>query len=201
MDLPIIGAGENVMFDLFANLPLSLFMQVVTLVAILIFFITAGDSTTNVLGSMSQNGRPLPSTPVTVLWGASLGLIALALLLVGGQDALSGLQAMMVSMSLPFVIIMVGMGVAWARELVNDPLIIRRRYGLEAVRRGVVKGITEHGDDFVFGAAKVRTEEGAGANFDSGDESLTEWYTEHSDEVLTNAPRERAADVPARGDD
>lgn len=50
MDLPIIGAGENVMFDLFANLPVSLIMQVVTLAAILIFFTTAGDSTTNVLG-------------------------------------------------------------------------------------------------------------------------------------------------------
>lgn len=148
---------------------------------------------------MSQNGRPIPSTPVTVIWGASLGLIALALLLAGGQNALSGLQAMMVSMSLPFVIIMIGMGIAWARELIRDPVIIRRRYGLEAVRRGVVKGITEHGDDFVFGSDRVPTEEGAGATFDSEDESLTVWYTEHSDEILTNAPRERNDDSGRTG--
>ena len=189
MDLPIIGAGENVMFDLFGNLPLATIMQVVTLIAILIFFTTAGDSTTNVLGSMSQRGRPIPSTSVTIIWGVALGMIALALLLAGGQDALSGLQAMMVSMSLPFVIIMIGMGYSWAQELRNDPLMIRRRYGLEAVRRGVVQGITEHGDDFVFGAAPVAADEGAGATFDSEDPTLVEWYTEHSDEILTNAPR------------
>ena len=61
----------------------------------------------------------------------------------------------------------------------TDPLIIRRRYGWEALRKGVARGIDEHGDDFVFGASKVSAAEGAGAEFDSEDESLTDWYTSH----------------------
>lgn len=183
-DLPIVGSGENVMFDLFGNLPLGSIMQIVTLVAVIIFFITAGDSTTNVLGQMSQNGRGVPSLPVSIIWGAALGLIAMALLLVGGQDALSGLQSIMVSASVPFVIIMFGMGISWAKDLRNDPLMIRRRYGLAAIRKGVTRGIDEYGDDFVFGVDKVASYEGAGAGFDSKDEALTEWYTEHSDETV-----------------
>ena len=184
MDLPIEGAGENVMFDLFGNLPMSLIMQIVTLVAIIIFFTTAGDSTTNILGQMSQNGRAVPSIPVTIIWGVALGLIAMALLLAGGQNALSGLQSIMVSASIPFVIIMIGMAISWAKDLATDPLMIRRRYGLEAIRKGVARGIDEYGDDFVFGADKVESEHGAGAKFDSKDESLTEWYTEHADETV-----------------
>ena len=178
--LPIQGAGENVMFDLLGNLPWSVVMQVVALLAVIIFFITAGDSATNVMGSMSQNGRPVPANWATVTWGVALGLIALALLLAGGQNALSGLQSIMVSMSVPFAIIIIGMAIVWARDLITDPLIIRRRYGWQALRKGVARGIDEHGDDFVFGASKVSAEEGAGAEFDyAEDESLTDWYTSH----------------------
>ncbi|WP_018297408.1 BCCT family transporter [Corynebacterium lubricantis] len=182
LELEIKESGENVMFDLFGNLPLGPFMQVVTLIAIAIFFVTAGDSTTNVLGSMSQNGRPVPSRSVTIIWGAALGLIAMALLLAGGQNALSGLQSIMVASSIFFVVIIWGMGWSWAHDLRNDPLIIRRKYGLEAIRQGVKRGIDEHGDDFVFGTDRVASEEGAGAKFDSEDEALTEWYTEHKDD-------------------
>ncbi|GAB3939402.1 BCCT family transporter [Corynebacterium tapiri] len=164
MDLPIVGAGENVMFDLFDNLPLSTLMHVVTLAAIIIFFTTAGDSTTNVLGSMSQSGRSNPSTPITVIWGLALGLIALALLLAGGQNALSGLQSIMVSASVPFVVIMFGMAISWAKDLANDPVIIRRAYSREAIRKGVMRGIDKHGDDFVFGVSEVPADEGAGAD-------------------------------------
>lgn len=180
--IEIIGSGENVMFELFGNLPLSGVMQVITLIAIVIFFTTAGDSTTNVLGSMSQSGRPVPSLPVTIIWGIALGLVAMALLLAGGQNALSGLQSIMVSASVIFVVIMIGMAIAWIKDLRNDPLIIRRKYGLAAIRKGVMRGIDEHGDDFVFEATPVAAEKGAGADFDSEDETLTEWYTEYKDD-------------------
>ncbi|AKK10772.1 BCCT family transporter [Corynebacterium uterequi] len=178
--IEIVGSGENVMFDLFANMPLSLVMQTVTLLAIIIFFTTAGDSTTNVLGSMSQNGRAVPSNSVTIIWGATLGLLALSLLIAGGQDALSGLQAITVSGSVPFVLIIWGIAYCWGRELKNDPVLIRRTYAREAIRKGVIRGIDEHGDDFVFGVDRVRGYQGAGADFDSEDQSLTDWYTEHS---------------------
>jgi Choline-glycine betaine transporter len=160
------------------NLPFSGITNIVVLAAILIFFTTAADSATNVMGSMSQSGRAVPSRPVTVIWGAALGLVAMSLLLAGGQNALSGLQSIMVTCALPFAIILVGVMVSWAIDLRNDPLMIRRRYALAAIRKGVTQGIDEHGDDFVFGVTQVPAEEGAGSDFESTDPALTEWYTD-----------------------
>ncbi|NMB23835.1 MAG: BCCT family transporter [Corynebacterium sp.] len=180
--LEIRGAGENVMFDLMGNLPLSTITSIVVLVAIVIFFVTAADSATNVMGSMSQSGRPVPSKPVTIIWGSMLGLIAMSLLLAGGQNALSGLQSIMVTCALPFAVILVGVMISWGIELKNDPLMIRRKYALAAIRKGVVHGIDEHGDDFIFGVTHVKKDEGASADFDSDDPSLTTWYTDPNGE-------------------
>ncbi|WP_293954085.1 BCCT family transporter, partial [uncultured Corynebacterium sp.] len=125
-DMEIKGSGENVMFDLMGNLPFSTITSIIVLIAIVIFFITAADSATNVMGSMSQSGRPVPSKPVTIIWGSMLGLISMSLLLAGGQNALSGLQSIMVTCALPFAIILVGVMIAWAIDLRNDPMMIRR---------------------------------------------------------------------------
>lgn len=178
MDMEVKGAGENVMFDLLANLPLSPVLWIVCLLAILVFFVTAADSAANVMGSMSQSGRPVPSKPVTIIWGLALGLIAMFLLLAGGRNALSGLQSIMVTCALPFTIVLIGVMVSWAIDLGNDPAMIRHRYAVEAIRGGVRRGIDEHGDDFVFGVAAVPESEGAGADFESDDPALTEWYTD-----------------------
>ncbi|MDK7185428.1 BCCT family transporter [Winkia neuii] len=178
--LQIKGSGENVMFDLLERLPLSTITEIVVLLAVVIFFVTAADSATNVVASMSQTGRPNPATVVTVVWGVALGAVAIALLLAGGQDALSGLQAMMVTFSLPFAVVLLGVMIAWAKDLRNDPYMIRRAYARHAIAKGVHSGIEEYGDDFVFGTSEVPSGEGAGTStdYDSADPSLSEWYTE-----------------------
>jgi glycine betaine transporter len=178
LDMTVEGSGENVMFDRLGNLPFSPVTWIICLLAILIFFVTAADSASNVMGSMSQSGRPVPSKPVTIVWAAALGLIAMFLLLAGGRNALSGLQSIMVTCALPFTIILIGVMVSWALDLHHDPLMIRRRYALAAIRRGVHRGIDEYGDDFVFGTDQVAQAEGAGAGFESDNPALTEWYTD-----------------------
>lgn len=191
-DMEIKGSGENVMFDLMRNLPMSSITSIVVLIAVLIFFTTAADSATNVMGSMSQSGRSVPSKPVTIIWGAALGLIAASLLLAGGQNALSGLQSIMVTCALPFAVILVGVMISWAIDLFNDPVIIRRRYALAAIRKGVAQGIDEHGDDFIFGVTQVPKEKGAGSDFESDDPALTDWYTDavaHDDDEGTEIIR------------
>lgn len=191
-DMTVKDAGENVMFDLLANLPFSSVTSIVCLIAILVFFVTAADSAANVMGSMSQSGRAVPSKPVTIIWSAALGLIAMFLLLAGGRNALSGLQSIMVTCALPFTIILIGVMVSWAKDLRNDPLMIRRRYALEAIRGGVRRGIDEHGDDFVFGATQVPEAEGAGADFESDDPALTDWYTDGAAQDPEDKAPERA---------
>lgn len=196
-DMTVDGAGENVMFDVLGNLPFGPVTWIVCLVAIIIFFVTAADSASNVMGSMSQSGRPVPSKPVTIVWAAALGLIAMFLLLAGGRNALSGLQSIMVTCALPFAVILIGVMVSWALDLRHDPLMIRRRYALAAIRQGVRRGIDEHGDDFVFGTARVE-EEGAGADFESDNPALTQWYTDSAlrevEEELPDGVTERRCD-------
>lgn len=130
------------------------------------------------MGSMPQSGRPVPTRSVTIIWGLALGLIAMMLLLAGGRNALSGLQSIMVTCALPFVVILVGIMFSWGKELYNDPVMIRRKYAYAAIRQGVRRGIDAHGDDFVFGVDQVPEAEGAGADFASDDPALVEWYTD-----------------------
>ena len=204
LDLKIKDSGENVMFDLLGNLPASTILRVLTLVAILIFFVTAADSATVVMGSMSQNGRPVPTQGVSVVWGLALGLVALFLLLAGGQNALSGLQAVMVTCSVPFVVILLAAIVCWILDLRTDPLMIRSRYADRAVAKGVHRGIEKYGDDFVFETAAVGEDEGAGSEFESENPAYTQWYTSNIDSQgvpygESHEPRADGRDGSAKG--
>lgn len=175
-ELSEVGSSEGVLFALFDQLPFGVVLSVIAMVSIVLFFITSADSAAIVMGSMSQRGRPEPATWVTLAWGILLGAAALALLLAGGETALSGLQSMMVVTALPFAFIVIGIMISWAKELATDPYMLRQRYAKAAIAQGVRRGIAEHGDDFVFGATEVAAEEGAGASIDSDDPALTEWY-------------------------
>ena len=193
--IEIKGSGENVMFDLIDMLPFSGLVNIIALIAIIIFFNTAADSATNVMGSMSQSGRPVPSLPVTIIWGTALGSVALFLLLAGGDDALSGLQAIMVSCALPFAVILVGVMVAWAKDLHNDPVMLRRRFAVEAIDRGVRRGLDEHDGHFIFGATQVPAGQGAAEAVDVEDESFHKWYTDNaSEDFMVHRAEEKASE-------
>ncbi|MGP9724308.1 BCCT family transporter [Corynebacterium sp. AOP40-9SA-29] len=192
IDVQVGGTSEEVLFRVLENLPLTIVTSIVAMIAVVIFFVTAADSASIVMASMSQGGRPEPSRWVTITWGLLLGLIAVALLLAGGEDALSGLQALMVVTALPFAVIVIGVMVSWAKDLRTDPYIIRHRYARAAIAQGVRRGIDEYGDDFVFGADEVPPEEGAGAGFDSEDPGLVDWYTDAATEETTTVS---AADI------
>jgi choline/carnitine/betaine transport len=177
------GGTEAVLFAVLERLPFGAILSVLAMVSIVLFFVTSADSAAIVMASMSQRGKPEPSTWVTITWGVLLGAAALALLLAGGETALSGLQSIMVVTALPFAVIVIGIMVAWARELATDPYIMRRRFARAAIAQGVRLGIEEHGDDFVFGATEVAAHEGAGANIDTDDPALTEWYETATEQI------------------
>lgn len=179
------GSPEAMLFEVLGNLPFGGVLSVIAMVSIIIFFVTSADSASIVMASLSQNGKPLPSKRVTIMWGVALGLVACSLLLAGGQDALSGLQAIMVVSALPFAVVVVGVMVAWAKDLRNDPYMLRNRYAKTAIDQGVRRAIEDHGDDFVFGSDVVPAEEGAGAWLDTDDPALTEWYVEAQDDSVT----------------
>jgi choline-glycine betaine transporter len=83
-----------------------------------------------------------------------MGAVALVMLLVGGEDALTGLQTITIIAALPLVLVMVGLAFALVKDLRNDPLMVRRRYAVDAVDTSVVNGVNAHGDDFVISVEK-----------------------------------------------
>ena len=95
------------------------------------------------------------------------GAVAAIMLLIGGADALSGLQQVTIIASLPFVLIMIGMAVSLLRDLQSDPMVVRRKYARAAVEQAVVEGVTEHGDDFALSVDRAAPGEGAGHAVDT----------------------------------
>lgn len=148
----IAGAGgiESQLFTTLEAYPIATVSSVVVMVLVAIFFVSGADAASIVMGTLSERGTQEPSRKTVIFWGVATGAVAAVMLLVGGSDALTGLQSITIVAALPFVLVMIGLAVSLVKDLRNDPLMVRRRYAEEAVEQAVVAGLTEHGDDFVI---------------------------------------------------
>lgn len=146
-----VDPPEEVLFGVLENLPFPLITSILLILLISIFFITGADSSSLVMGTLSQQGRPEPTRWVTIVWGSLVGVIA-AVLLVSGEEGsgLKSLQNVTIIAALPFAIIMGFMMIAFMKDLRRDPLILRERYAKAAVRHSVMAGLEEYGDDFAL---------------------------------------------------
>ncbi len=154
VDLAGEGTTEGQLFTLLDQFPLSTVASILVIVLVAIFFVSGADAASIVMGSLSERGTIEPSRPTVVFWGAATGAVAAVMLLVGGDDALTGLQTLTILAALPFVLVMVGLAVALVKDLRKDPMMVRRRYAAEAVDDAVIAGVVEHGDDFVIAVDK-----------------------------------------------
>ncbi len=125
-------------------------MTVLVVLLAAIFFVPGADAASIVMGSLSQRGTLSPSRGVVVFWGVVMGSVAAIMLLVGGDEALTGLQNLTIIAALPFALVMAGLAVALAKDVRSDPLVLRRTAAAEVVEQAVVEGITRHGEDFVL---------------------------------------------------
>lgn len=174
-----IDPPEEVLFGVLENLPFPLVTSILLILLISIFFITGADSSSLVMGTLSQQGRPEPARWVTIVWGSLVGVIA-AVLLVSGEEGsgLRALQNVTIIAALPFAVIMAFMMVAFMKDLRRDPLILRERYARMAVRHSVMAGLEEYGDDFALVPVEYDHSEDDLAWIDEStvDESLAEVY-------------------------
>ena len=142
------STSEGQLFGVLEEYPLATVMTVLVMLLVAIFFVSGADAASIVMGSLSERGTLHPSKRTVVFWGVVMGAVAAIMLLVGGDDALTGLQNLTIIAALPFALVMVGMAVALAKDLRSDPMVLRRAYASEAVEQAVVDGITRHGEDF-----------------------------------------------------
>jgi len=144
------ASSESQLFGMLDALPLATLTSVVVMVLVAIFFVSGADAASIVMGTLSERGTSEPRRRTVIFWGVATGATAAVMLLVGGSDALDGLQQLTIVAALPFVLVMVGLCVSLVKDLRQDPLVVRREYAVEAVEQAVVAGVTSHGDDFVL---------------------------------------------------
>jgi glycine betaine transporter len=78
-------------------------LTLVTVLLLVVFFVTSADSATFVLAMMTSGGRETPSTLKKLTWGVTVSATAAVLLFFGGLEAL---QRMAIAAALPFTVIL-----------------------------------------------------------------------------------------------
>src|SRR3546814_9641347 len=94
------------------HLPLAWLTSLLGIVLVIVFFVTSSDSGSLVIDTITAGGKTDPPVGQRVFWATFEGLLAAALLLVGGASALHALPAMAVSTGFPFTIVLLMMFVS-----------------------------------------------------------------------------------------
>jgi choline/carnitine/betaine transport len=142
---------DGALFDLVRNLGMPEWLTVgviaLAMVLVAIFFITGADAASIVMGSLSSNGAEHPRRSIVIFWGTLTGAVAAVMLLAGGDEpseALSGLQRVTIVAALPFILVMLLLCFALAKDLRRDPLSLRRRLATSVVERAIRTGVEQH---------------------------------------------------------
>jgi len=103
------AALELKLFEMLAPLPLASITSLLGIILVIVFFVTSSDSGSLVIDTITAGGKTDSPVAQRVFWCSFEGLVAAVLLLVGGAQSLTALQAMSVSTGFPFTIVLLGM--------------------------------------------------------------------------------------------
>ncbi len=105
---------NSAFFATLAEFPLPMVTATLVVILAVLFFVSGADANTYVLGMLTTRGSIQPRTSILLLWGAMTGALAIILLFSGGLDAL---QQTVIVASAPFLVVIVGVVVAFLRDL------------------------------------------------------------------------------------
>jgi glycine betaine transporter len=108
---------DSAFFDNLEHLPIATVTSIITIILVVLFFVSGADANTYVLSMLTSRGTLEPTRPVLSVWGLLTGVAAAVLLLVGGLAALQ--QASMLS-AFPFAFIIALMAVSLMKSLRED---------------------------------------------------------------------------------
>ncbi|MCV6608731.1 MAG: BCCT family transporter, partial [Campylobacterales bacterium] len=108
------------MFQMLENLPLTSITSSLAIILVLIFFVTSSDSGSLVIDSITAGGKVDAPIPQRVFWAVMEGVIAGALLFIGGKEALQALQAGAITTGLPFVVVLLFMCISLYKGLLSE---------------------------------------------------------------------------------
>ena len=112
------SALELQLFMMLEELPLAAITSFIAITLVIVFFITSSDSGSLVIDTITAGGKVDAPRSQRIFWAVIEGAIAIALLLGGGLQAL---QAMAVSMGLPFTLVLLVGCYAVVQGLLTEP--------------------------------------------------------------------------------
>ena len=96
------------------------FLSGFSILSLILYFVTSSDSGSLVIDCLASNGHPEPPRLQRLLWALLEGITATALLVAGGQKALSALQAMSIATGFIYTILICIACVALWRSLKTE---------------------------------------------------------------------------------
>ncbi|MDV6014530.1 BCCT family transporter [Haloechinothrix sp. LS1_15] len=136
---------EGALFGLLEGFPGGTIVIGLAVLLIATFFITSSDSGSLVVDMLASGGRTEPPKWSRTFWATAEGLVAIALLLAGGLEAL---RAAAIIIALPFSVVMILMCIASWRSFTMERrafLRIQRRQEQEALTEQVSQNLIEEG--------------------------------------------------------
>ncbi len=103
---------DSALFQLLDHFPGGALVAGITMLLIVLFFVTSSDSGSYVVDMLASGGDPTPPRWSRVFWSVVEGTVAIALLVAAGSDALTTLQTVAIIIALPFSFVMIAMCVA-----------------------------------------------------------------------------------------
>lgn len=95
------------LFSFLEAIPLSAITSVLSIIMVIVFFVTSSDSGSMVIDMLSSNGSDKNPVLMKLYWAFGEGLVAIILLYAGGLGAL---QTMTIAAALPFsIVLLIGM--------------------------------------------------------------------------------------------
>lgn len=113
------------LFQMLENLPWYGISSFVGIVLALVFFITSSDSGSLVVDTITAGGKENAPVSQRVFWACAEGVVAGVLLAMGGDQALTALQAAAITTGLPFMVVL--LLVCWClyKGLRHELMLIR----------------------------------------------------------------------------
>ncbi len=111
-----IDRVATVLFVLLESYPLKWVTWTLATLCIILFFVTSSDSASMVIDIIASGGNPDPPVGTRLFWAITEGLVASALLLAGGLNAL---QTASITAALPFCVVLILMCFSLTTALVR----------------------------------------------------------------------------------
>lgn len=95
---------STALFKFLEHFPFSSIISIIAIILVITFFVTSSDSGSLVVDTISSGGRENNPVWQRIFWAVLEGVVAAALLIAGGLEAL---QAASITIALPFAVIMI----------------------------------------------------------------------------------------------